>query len=119
MRSPRPDPSAIAGAAPAPIPQPVSAAENPLPVRRDDSPAKAADTPAEAEGRRTLSAAFVRVGPDGRLTVERRDGRADDGDGGHGRDSVRADGESNGCGLRAADSDPGILAPGPERHWQG
>jgi len=35
-----------------------------------------ADSPAEAEGRRTLSTAFVRVGPDGRLTVELRDGRA-------------------------------------------
>ena len=30
---------------------------------------------AEAEGRRTLSTAFVRVGPDGHLTVELRDGR--------------------------------------------
>ena len=51
-----------------PIAQPVSAAENPLPVGR-------ADTRAEAEGRRTLSTAFVRVGPDGRLTVELRSGR--------------------------------------------
>jgi hypothetical protein len=34
-----------------------------------------ADTPAEAEGRRTLSTAFVRVGPDGHLTVELRNGR--------------------------------------------
>ena len=34
-----------------------------------------ADSPAEAEGRRTLSTAFVRVGPDGGLTVELRDGR--------------------------------------------
>jgi hypothetical protein len=51
-----------------PIPQPVSAAENP-------APAPPADSPAEAQGRRTLSTAFVRVGPDGRLTVELRDGR--------------------------------------------
>ncbi|NTS66787.1 hypothetical protein HRV97_16730 [Sphingomonas sp. HHU CXW] len=35
-----------------------------------------ADTPAEAQGRRTLSTAFARVGPDGYLTVELRDGHA-------------------------------------------
>jgi hypothetical protein len=51
------------------IPEPVSAAENPAPARR-------ADSPAEAEGRRTLSTAFVRVGPGGHLTVELRNGRA-------------------------------------------
>ncbi len=34
-----------------------------------------ADSPAEAEGRRILSTAFVRVGPGGHLTVELRDGR--------------------------------------------
>src|SRR5215217_3997398 len=40
------------------------------------SPAPAAaDTQAEAEGRRTLSTAFVRVGPDGHVTVALRDGR--------------------------------------------
>jgi len=50
-----------------PIPEPVSAAENPV-------PAPPADSPAEAEGRRTLSTAFVRVGPDGHLTVELRNG---------------------------------------------
>jgi hypothetical protein len=55
-------------AAPGPIPQPVSAAENP-------APAVATDSAAEAVGRRTLSTAFVRVSPDGHLTVERRDGR--------------------------------------------
>jgi hypothetical protein len=33
------------------------------------------NTPAEALGRRTLSTAFVRVGPDGHLTVELLDGR--------------------------------------------
>jgi hypothetical protein len=33
------------------------------------------DSSAEAQGRRILSTAFVRVGPDGRLTVELRDGR--------------------------------------------
>ena len=34
-----------------------------------------ADLPAEARGRLILSTAFVRVGPDGHLTVELRDGR--------------------------------------------
>ncbi|WP_294356840.1 hypothetical protein [uncultured Sphingomonas sp.] len=34
-----------------------------------------ADTSAEAQGRRTLSTAFVRVGPDGYLTIELHDGR--------------------------------------------
>jgi hypothetical protein len=51
------------------LPEPVPAAESPGPARRPDSPA-------EAEGRRTLSTAFVRIGPDGHLTVELRDGRA-------------------------------------------
>lgn len=55
-------------AARGPIPEPVSAAENP-------APALPADSPAEAQGRRTLSTAFVMVGPDGRLTVELRNGR--------------------------------------------
>ena len=55
-------------AAQAPIPEAVSAAENPLPSPFTDSPA-------EAQGRRTLSTAFVQVGPDGHLTVELRDGR--------------------------------------------
>jgi hypothetical protein len=55
-------------AAVGPIAQPVSAAEKPAPVSPTDSAA-------EAVGRRTLSTAFVRVGPDGLLTVERRDGR--------------------------------------------
>ena len=55
-------------AAQGPVREPVSAAENPL-------PAVPADSPAEAEGRRTLSTAFVMVGPDGRLVVELRNGR--------------------------------------------
>ena len=33
------------------------------------------DTPADAVGRRTLSTAFVQVGPDGYLTVSLKDGR--------------------------------------------
>lgn len=55
-------------AAVGPVPEPVSAAENPV-------PAGPADSPAEAQGRRILSTAFVMVGPDGRLTVDLRDGR--------------------------------------------
>ena len=51
-----------------PSPEAVSAAENPAPAR--------VDSPAEAEGRRTLSTAFVRVGPDGHMTVNLRNGRA-------------------------------------------
>lgn len=55
-------------AAVGPSPAPVSAAENPL-------PAGPADSPLAAQGRRTLSTAFVQVGPDGLLTVQLRDGR--------------------------------------------
>ncbi len=36
---------------------------------------RVADSPEAAAGRRTLSTAFVRVGPDGHLTVELRNGR--------------------------------------------
>lgn len=50
-------------------PIPETAAENPAPAVR-------ADSPAEAQGRRTLSTAFVMVGPDGHLTVELGNGRA-------------------------------------------
>lgn len=57
-----------ARAAQGPMPEPVSAAENPVPTTPSDSPA-------EAEGRRTLSTAVVRMGPDRRLVVELRDGR--------------------------------------------
>ena len=52
-----------------PSPVPETGAENPAPAPR-------ADSPAEAQGRRTLSTAFVMIGPDGHLTVELRDGRA-------------------------------------------
>ena len=55
-------------AAQGPVPEPVSAAANP-------APALHADSPAQARGRKTLSTAFVRVGPDGQLTVELTDGR--------------------------------------------
>ena len=50
-----------------PGPGPVAAA--------GESGAPPADSPAEARGRRTLSTAFVRLGPGGHLTVELRDGR--------------------------------------------
>ena len=56
-----------AGAAQGPIPDAVSVADNPL-------PRSVSDTPDQANGRRILSTAFVRVGPDGRLAVELRDG---------------------------------------------
>jgi hypothetical protein len=51
-----------------PSPGPVSAAQNPM---TDPRP----NPSAEAQGRRILSTSFVRVGPDGRLTVELRGGR--------------------------------------------
>ena len=50
-------------------PEPLALAENAAPAQR-------ADSPAEAQGRRTLSTAFVTMGPGGHLTVELRDGRA-------------------------------------------
>jgi hypothetical protein len=50
-----------------PIPEPLSEAQIPV-------PAPLADSPAEAQGRRTLSTAFVRVGPGGHLAVELRNG---------------------------------------------
>ncbi len=63
-------------AAQGPIPEAVSAAENPAPTPAAPSaPALPVDSPIEALGRRTLSTAFVRVGPDGHLTVELRSGR--------------------------------------------
>jgi hypothetical protein len=49
---------------------------NPSPVPAAAARESLADSPAEAQGRRTLSTAFVMVGPDGHLTVELRDGRA-------------------------------------------
>jgi len=55
-------------AAVGPAAEPVSAAANPAPMSR-------ADSPAEAQGRRILSTAFVQIGPDGHLTVELRGGR--------------------------------------------
>lgn len=59
-------------AAQGPIPVPVSAAGGPSRSIPTHTPV---DLPAGAIGRRTLSSAFVRVGPDGHLTVELHDGR--------------------------------------------
>jgi hypothetical protein len=59
--------------------RPNQAAQRPIPgvIPVTDHPLRGlpADSPLQAEGRRTLSAAFVRAGPDGHLTVELRDGR--------------------------------------------
>lgn len=68
MASPRPKSTTANQAAVGPAATPVSAAANALPVGLSD-------TPAQARGRRILSTAFVRVGPDGQLTVETRGGR--------------------------------------------
>lgn len=47
----------------------------PSAVAKNAAPGPLTDSPAEARGRRILSTAFVRVGPDGHLTVELRNGR--------------------------------------------
>jgi len=44
-------------------------------VKKNAAPGPLTDSPVEAQGRRILSTAFVRVGPDGHLTVELRNGR--------------------------------------------
>ena len=48
----------------------------PGPTGRGAGDSVNSDSPAEAQGRRTLSTAFVRVGADRHLTVELSDGRA-------------------------------------------
>jgi hypothetical protein len=55
-------------AAQGPIPEAVSVIGSPAPVPPTESPAS-------AQGRRTLSTAFVMIGPDGHLTVQLRSGR--------------------------------------------
>jgi hypothetical protein len=45
-------------------------------MAKNAAPGPLADSPAEARGRLILSTAFVRVGPDGHLTVELHNGRA-------------------------------------------
>lgn len=76
MRNPSPGPET---AAPVPL-EARAEGQGPAgalsPAGRDAAVASRADSPAEAQGRRTLSTAFVMVGPDGHLTVELRDGRA-------------------------------------------
>jgi hypothetical protein len=64
-----PPPKEAAMRDPSPVSETNAAAESP-------ASAPSADSPAQAQGRRILSAAFVRVGPDGHLTVELSDGRA-------------------------------------------
>lgn len=44
-------------------------------AKKSVGPSRVADTAAAAQGRRTLSTAFVRVGPDGHLTVKLKGGR--------------------------------------------
>ena len=67
-QGPIPEPVPVTGSfAPGPAPAPAPAASAP--------PAKLADSPVEALGRRILSTAFVRVGPDGHLTVELHGGQ--------------------------------------------
>jgi len=61
---------------PSPGPETAGPSDRAQAAQGSPAPAPRADSPAEAEGRRTLSTAFVRVGPDGHLTVELRDGRA-------------------------------------------
>ena len=56
-------------------PPPGSRYRSRRPRRRNPAPTPTAPLSAAAEGRRTLSTAFVRVGPEGHLTVELRDGR--------------------------------------------
>ena len=51
-----------------PTPEPEAIAKN-------VAPGPLTDSPAEARGRLILSTAFVRVGPDGHLTVELHNGR--------------------------------------------
>lgn len=45
------------------------------PSVKDESTNPMGGSPAEAAGRRTLSTAFVQIGPGGNLTVELKDGR--------------------------------------------
>jgi hypothetical protein len=70
---------AVTQAAPGPIPEPVSAADNPFPgtssSTADDAAAGDAEADAFVQGRRIVSTAFVRLGPGGHLLVTMRDRR--------------------------------------------
>ena len=71
-QGPIPEPVPVTGSfAPGPAPAPTASAH----PASGPGPAKLADSPVEALGRRILSTAFVRVGPDGHLTVELHDGQ--------------------------------------------
>jgi hypothetical protein len=70
-----PPPKEAAMRNPGPVPE-TAARESRETKTENPAPAPRGDSPAEAQGRRTLSTAFVRVGPDGHLTVELLDGRA-------------------------------------------
>ena len=71
----------VTQAAPGPIPEPVSAADNLLPGTSSVSAAEPRDGAGKAagnafvEGRRIVSTAFVRLGPGGHLLVTMRDRR--------------------------------------------
>ena len=78
MHSPSPDSDSKdqgSSAAGSDGPERAAVAPTPKPVTESPVPAGFGDSPAEAEGRRTLSTAFVRMGPDGHLTVELRNGQ--------------------------------------------
>lgn len=54
-----------------------AAPKNPeTPSAKDGATNPFRDSPAEAVGRRTLSTAFVQIGPGGNLTVDLKDGRS-------------------------------------------
>lgn len=72
--------SMLAACTPAPqkaaMPSPSSTLVTATEGASEPSPAaNRPDSPAEAQGRRILSTAFVRMGPDGHMTVELRDER--------------------------------------------
>ena len=71
-----PDPNNTAQGSKAKSPeQPAAVASQPGTATKPTSSGPSTDTAQEAIGRRTLSTAFVRIGPDGHLTVELLDGR--------------------------------------------
>lgn len=70
----------LAACTPAPqkaaMPSPSASSETPARGPSETDPVGARpDSPAAAEGRRILSTAFVRLGPDGHMILELRDGR--------------------------------------------
>lgn len=65
----------LASCTPAPQKAAMPSPSHDLGTPAQAAPASLADSPAEALGRRILSTAFVRVGPDGHMTVELQGGR--------------------------------------------